>query len=151
VDAAIETYLGAVVSSVERIVACLEGVEGEALNWRPLPGSNSLYAIATHALANAERNVLGTFAGLPYDWRRDEEFAAAGVSAEPLRARWASLQRRMWEALDPLPASDLKGLRVHPRLGEVPGWAVLLQAARHAAEHAGEAELTRNLVDNRKK
>jgi hypothetical protein len=35
----------------------------------------------------------------------------------------------------------------HPRMGRVPGREILLRATGHAAEHAGEAELTRKWLD----
>ena len=144
--AEITMYLQAIEGSVERVLACLNGLDDAAIRWQPLPSANCLAAIARHTLANAERNVLGTFAREPYDWRRDEEFLADAETAASLGAAWANLRRRVREALETMPESSLSGLRAHPRMGEVTGRAVLLQAARHAAEHVGEAELTRSLL-----
>ncbi|MGH2632043.1 MAG: DUF664 domain-containing protein [Tepidiformaceae bacterium] len=148
-DAELAMYLRAIEGSLERVLACLEGLDAQAIQWRPLPTANCLAAIARHALANAERNLLGTFAGQPYDWHRDEEFLAEAETAASLHAGWEALRQRFRDALDAAPASTLEELRQHPRMGEVTGRAVLLQAARHVAEHVGEAELTRALLDNR--
>ncbi len=48
-----------IASSLDRLVGCLDGLDAEALNWcPPAPGANSLYALATHTLGNAEENIL---------------------------------------------------------------------------------------------
>jgi hypothetical protein len=40
---------------IDSIVGVLDGLSAEELNWRPVaPATNSLYAIATHVLGNAE-------------------------------------------------------------------------------------------------
>ncbi len=142
-----ERFLDAIVSSLGRIIACLDGLSEADARWSPsAPKANSLLVIANHTLANAERNVLATFAGEPYDWDRDAEFLAESVTPLQLRASFANLSGRMRAALEASPAADLVSERSHPRLGAVPGREVLLQAAHHAAEHVGEAELTRALL-----
>ncbi|MEO9255845.1 MAG: DUF664 domain-containing protein, partial [Tepidiformaceae bacterium] len=76
----------------------------------------------------------------------DDEFVADDETPEQLRASWEALRQRMREVIEPIPVTALAELREHPRLGTVAGRIVLLQAARHAAEHLGEAQLTRALV-----
>lgn len=140
-------FADAISSSVDRVIECLAGLSQEDAHWSSAaPRANSLLAIANHVLANAERNVLATYCGLPYDWNRDAEFLAEGESPESLAARWAELRSRMGAALSSRGEGELVRVREHPRLGEVPGREVLLQAARHAAEHVGEAELTLRLL-----
>ena len=145
-DTEIGTYLGAVDESLEMIMACFEGLDGEAMRWQPLANANCLAVIAKHSMANAHRNVLAHFANEPYDYHRDEEFVLDGEGSASLVTTWETLRRRMRERLDPMPHSSLDAICNHARMGAVPGRAVLLQAARHAAEHAGEARLTRHLV-----
>lgn len=141
-------FLRAISSSLDRIVGCLDGLDATGLNSRPpIAGANSLYAIATHALANAERNVLGTYCGEPYAWDREAEFSVEGEALELVREHWARLRARMEVALESADPSRLASECDHPRLGRVPGREVLLQAARHAAEHVGEAELTQHLLE----
>ena len=41
------------------------------------------------------------------------------------------------------------GTRAHPRRGTITGRDVLIVVARHAAEHWGEAQLTRSLLKAR--
>jgi hypothetical protein len=142
----IQMYVRAIEGSCGHVIECLDGLDGDEIRWHPLASANSLAAIAKLTLANTERNVLATFAGQHYDWHRDEEFVADGETAESLRATWEQLRTRMHECLGAMPATTLEELCEHPRLGRIAGRAVLLQAARHAAEHLGEAQLTRALL-----
>ena len=139
-------YLRVIGEGLASVVRSMDGLDEDAIRWKPLPSANGLASIARHSLANAERNVLGTFAGEPYTWRRDQEFLTDEETAETLRAAWERLHGRMWQALESMPASSLATTREHPRMGTVPGRAVLLRAACHAAEHGAEAGLTRGLV-----
>lgn len=143
-----EIYLGFISRSLERVVATLDGLDDTALAWRPAAeDANCLLAIASHALANAEDNVLGTVCGEPVQRERAGEFLASGVTAEQVRERWEALHKRMSAAMGRLKARDLSAEREHPRRGWLTGREVLIVAARHAAEHQGEAELTRHLLD----
>jgi len=143
-----ETFSEFIVESLDMILRCAEGLDGTTLNWRAdVEGTNSLYVIANHSMANAERNVLATFCGEPYDYDREAEFAAAGDSVEELLGRWAVLRARIETVLAATGSEHLARDCTHFRLGVVPGRTVLLQAARHAAEHVGEARLTRAFVD----
>lgn len=143
-----EIYLGFISRSLERIVATLDGLDEAALAWRPpAEDANSLLAIATHALANAEDNILGTVCGEPVQRERAGEFVQTGVTPEQVRERWEALYQRISAAMGRLKARDLTAERGHPRRGPLSGREVLIVAARHAAEHQGEAELTRHLLD----
>jgi hypothetical protein len=43
-----------IASSLDRLVACLDGLDADGLNWRPAATeANSLYALTTHTLGNA--------------------------------------------------------------------------------------------------
>jgi hypothetical protein len=143
-----EMYLGFISRSLERVVATLDGLDAAALAWRPAAeDANCLLAIASHALVNAEDNVLGAVCGEQVRRERVGEFVAAGLTAEQVRERWEALHKRMSAAMGELKARDLTAEREHPRRGRLTGRAVLIVAARHAAEHQGEAELTRHLLE----
>jgi len=60
--------------------------------------------------------------------------------------RLREVLERMEQALVGLSSVHLDGERDHPRRGKMSCREVLLVAARHAAEHMGQAELTRDLV-----
>src|SRR3954454_10337579 len=87
-------------SSLDRLVACLDGLSADDLNWRPpAPEANSLYALAVHTLGNAEENILETLAGQVVGRDREAEFTAQGASSEVVAARWRALRERLARAL----------------------------------------------------
>jgi hypothetical protein len=89
----IALFWHAISRTLDRIIACLDGLDEEGLNWRPpAEGANSLYALATHMLANAEENLLGVLCDQPVARDREAEFVARDAAAEPLRAHWRDLQ-----------------------------------------------------------
>lgn len=136
-----------IASSLDRLVACLDGLDADDLNWRPpAPGANSLYALATHTLGNSEENILETLGGRAVGRDREAEFAAIGASAGAIAARWRELRAELARTLAALPAGALDTEYAHPRRGTLTGRAILIVVARHAAEHLGQAELTRDLL-----
>jgi uncharacterized damage-inducible protein DinB len=136
-----------IASSLDRLVACLTDRSEAQLNWRPpAPATNSLYALAVHTLGNAEENLLQTLAGQPVGRDRAGEFAARGDSAQVVAARWATLRAEVGARLASLPADALDVTYHHPRRGPLTGREILIVVARHAAEHLGQAELTRDLL-----
>jgi hypothetical protein len=146
-DHHIAAAAGFLCRSLARIVGCLEDLDGAEQRWQPpAPTANSLLAIAAHALANAEDNVLGVLGQQPVPRERAAEFDVRGLTAEAVRQRWAQLEPRLTRALQQMPASALVAEVSHPRRGRLSAFEVLLVALRHAAEHQGEAELTRTLV-----
>ena len=131
---------------LDRIVACLEGLDDRGLNWRPTPeGTNSLSVIVMHTLGNAEENVLEMLCGEPVGRDRDAEFAASGESEAELQERWRSLRERLQSCLAGLAPEDMGREFEHTRRGVMTGREVMLITISHAAEHIGEAELTLNL------
>lgn len=133
-------------SSLDRLVELVTALDDAALGWRPhaITTSNSIGGLAVHTLANAEENILGVLAGHSVDRDHQHEFAAVTSSAA-IRAQWFDLRRRLAAAIGSLSSVDMARLRVHPRRGSITGREVLLVVARHAAEHLGQAELTRDL------
>ena len=142
----IASYWGFISRSIDRTLACLDGLSEDELNWRPLESANSLYVLATHVLGTTEENILGVLCGQPVHRQRAEEFASQGVSAEPIWLRWHNLQKRIQAGFEHLPPGELDREREHPRRGRLIGRDVLIVVARHAAEHMGQAELTRDLL-----
>lgn len=138
------TYL---CQSIDRLLACLDGLDATASRWRPpAPEANSLHTLALHTLGNAEENVLEVLAGQQVGRDRDAEFADDATTPDSIRARWADLRPRLEAALAALPDADLAHVQTHPRRAGLTGLEVLITTTRHAAEHAGQAELTRDLL-----
>lgn len=142
----IQSFWRFIESSIDRLVACLDGLNEDELNWRPLSDANSLFVLATHILGTAEENILGVLCGQQVDRQRQAEFATRGGSAEPIRLRWNELRERMSQGLVRLSPAKLDDEREHPRRGRQTGREVLIVVARHAAEHLGHAELTLDLL-----
>jgi hypothetical protein len=132
--------------SIERILLCLEGLNEEDLNWRPLDNANSLYVLATHMMGNIEANILGVLCHQKVNRHREEEFKAWGDSAGPIIKRWRELQDTISVHLAELPLNALDREYEHPRRGKITGRDLLITITRHAAEHVGHAELTRDLL-----
>lgn len=146
----VESFQHFIFGTVDSIVGALDGLTAEELNWRPAaPATNSLYAIATHVLGNAEENLLGTLGRQPHGRNYATEFSAAAPVPDAVRERWTDLRERIAKHLASLTRDDLDGARQHPRRGTITGRNVLIVVARHAAEHWGEAQLTRSLLKAR--
>jgi uncharacterized damage-inducible protein DinB len=142
----IETFWKYISSSVEHLLGCLEGLSEEDINWRPLEHANSLYVLANHVMGNIAENMLEVLCGQPVHRQREAEFTAQGSSPEALDRQWMELKERVHNALSKFPPDDLEQSREHPRRGSMTGREVLIVVARHAAEHMGQAYLTRDLL-----
>ena len=145
-DKEIESFWNFIRDSVDRLLACLEGLDEADLNWRPLENANSLYVLANHTISNIERNILGILCYQKISQDREEAFEARGNSAEPLQQKWNEIQKRVSSCLAKLSAVDLNQEHDHPRRDKITGRDALLVVARHAAEHMGQAFLTRDLL-----
>ena len=156
-----ESHLWAIEAAVEGVLECLDGLSTAELAWRPpvldeggsgpgAPpgqggGGNTLYALATHVVGNAEQNVVAFYAGQHVSRERRAEFLAEGQSIQPLRERWLALRDRLRGAVDMTDTVELEIERDHPNRGRLTGREVLLTCLGHANEHRGEAQLIRDL------
>ena len=148
---------------LDRVVEALEGLDAEQAAWKPLEAGSSLIVLVTHVFGSAE-NTLVQLAGQESSRDRDREFLAPW-SVDSVRENAEEAKARMAAALDRLDPATLAAERSSPRSSARPltvpavttqhagGRTVrdwLLQALAHAAEHAGHAELTRDLVRARR-
>ena len=91
----VESFQHFIFNTIDSIVGVLDGLSAEELNWRPIaPATNSLYAIATHVLGNAEENLLGTLCDQPHCRNYPTEFSTAAPVPDAVRARWVELRER---------------------------------------------------------
>ena len=74
----------------------------------------------------------------------------SGGSAAGIEARWNELKDQISDAIEELPTTELDREWEHPRRGSINGRELLIVVARHAAEHYGQAQLTRDLVKARR-
>ncbi len=147
----IRAFSDKIIEQVDRLIACLDGLQADDLNWRPpAPDANSLYVLATHVMGNVQETVLSLLGGQSNVRDRDSEFIAAGASADDLQQRWNLLKEHVQETLAKLDPAELDREREHPRRHIMQtGREMLLSTACHAAEHAGQAELTQDLLRGR--
>ena len=133
---------------VERVLSAAEGLDAAQLSWAPsTKGANSLLVLVAHTVGAAERHVVRGVGGGEVSGTRDEEFVVRGDLA-PIRARWDTVRRKIVETIDNMPPGRLDDEVPKPsRLRTIHG--VLVHAIAHAAEHAGQAELTRDLIKER--
>jgi hypothetical protein len=136
------------IREIERVIGATDGLNVEQLAWTPAAkGANSLIVLVSHTIGSAERRILGDIAGRVTARTRDEEFTDAGDIAG-MRARWGDVKRDIIEVLDNLPPGRLDD--------DLPGPvstssvnAMIVHVIAHASEHAGQAELTRDLLKQR--
>jgi uncharacterized damage-inducible protein DinB len=150
IDKEIESFWRFIKSSIDRILLCTNELSEAELNWRPLDNANSLYVLAIHTIGNTEENILGVLCGQKITRRREDEFKARGKSVGPLHKRWQEVQERISSYLGQLSPDALEKEYEHPRRGKLTGRDVLIVVARHAAEHMGQAELTRDLLHSKR-
>jgi uncharacterized damage-inducible protein DinB len=142
----IETFWGYIATSLDRLVEVGGSLDPDGLHWRPpAPGANSVAILVHHTLSNAEGNLLGTLAGEDVKRDREAEFAEGEGTGADLVDEWRILRARFERSLRGVDAAEMERQRPHPRRGSVNGREVLIVVARHAAEHMGQAELTRDL------
>ena len=146
-SAEIESFRLRFAHEFDRLLRTLDGLDEDAVNWKPAaPSANSILVLVTHALASAEDHVVRRAGGKPVVRSRDAEFAAKG-DASKLATRADEVKRRIDETLAAL--DGRLGDEREPSFDDWPGtWTVrdtLVNSIAHTAEHAGHAELTRDL------
>lgn len=128
------------------LLAALEGLPPEALDWVPGPDMNSLTVLVVH-VAGATRYWAGDVAYGDLSHRdRAAEFAAHGLTPEALHARIEDVLAYLRARFETATLDTLSESRPAPgRPGTyTQGWA-LLHALEHAALHVGHAQITRQL------
>ena len=142
----IDVFWRLIANTVDRLIGCLEGQRADDLNWTPLEDANSLYVLATHTMGNIRQNVLGGLCDVPVQRDRDAEFQVTGDSPEEIKARWNELRDQISDCVLHVPEDRLDRAKEHPGRGAISDRETLIVAARHAAEHFGQAQLTRDLL-----
>jgi len=136
------------VREVERVISATDGLTAEQLAWTPTAkDANSLIVLAAHTVGAAERHILERIASRKPRRTRDEEFADAG-DIGGVRERWNDVKRGIVDVLDNLPPGRLDEDLVGP-VSTSSVQAMIVHAVAHASEHAGQAELTRDLARER--
>jgi uncharacterized damage-inducible protein DinB len=131
-----------------------EGLDMEALNWRPTAAeTNSIYQLLTHMTGSEAWWLHEIVGGADVKRDRPAEFAAKGDDLAALKAKSDTVARRSEAVLHGLSDADLAAMRDTTQGGRsVPcsvRWCIL-HVVEHTARHVGHIELTRQLWHARK-
>jgi uncharacterized damage-inducible protein DinB len=134
----------------EGIGKTIDGLTLEAIDWIPGPEMNSLGILMAH-VAGSEKHWFGdVIAGEQTARDREAEFRTRGRDAEGLRAGLQEMLAYGRSVVGKLELADLTSERIpYPDGRTMPVGSCLLHILRHAAEHAGHMQVTRQLWDNR--
>ena len=150
---------------IDRTLDALDGLTDAEARWQPVESGSSVVVLAGHVLGSAE-NMLVRLSGGTYVRDRDAEFLTPGQPAE-MRAAAEAVKGRIASAFAALDPATLGAEREAPPSHSAPTQRVvpsawtgtagahtprefLLQQISHTAEHAGHAELTRDLIKARR-
>ncbi len=134
-----------IAGSLDRLMALAAEQPAGVLRFRPpAPGANSILGLARHTLANARDNILGVMQGSAGGRDRQTEFEDLDPAA--LVELWGHLRPELEGVIGTLTTTMLNETVEHGWRGPIARREVLIVVARHAAEHLGQAELTRDLA-----
>lgn len=137
--------------SVEDLRRSLDGLEADALNWRPAADTVSIAVLAVHVLSSTRWWLsVATGVDLP-DRDRDSEFVASAASGDSLRAWFEDMARQCDALLDTREPIDWSAQRRPDPddAQEASAAFALLHALQHLREHEGQMSLTRQLWEGR--
>jgi len=141
-----EVFLERIAASIDRILATMDGLTQDDINWRPpAEKTNSLYVLGVHTIAYTAFVISTKLCGKSGTRDAEAEFSAVGESVGPLRMSWQLQRKQLSEEMAKLPPGALDKKYDYTNRN-VSGIEVLLILARHAHEHVGHAELTRDLL-----
>lgn len=125
----------------------ITGLDAEALNWKPGDETNSLAVLVSHAL-DAERFLLSSAVDEVIERDREAKFRVEAASPDELLA-WIDESERVVDGyLDRLTAENLVAETARPGRTRTGAWW-LQHALEHSCEHVGQAELTRQMWEQR--
>jgi len=158
-DPELESIRRRLFRDIDRVAESLDGLNDEQIAWKPLATGSSLIVLITHVVGSAQNTVV-QLVGEESLRDRDSEFLAPWT-AQSARVEVEAAKARISAALERLDVRTLDAEHAPPRVSSrpltVPAVSTasagpktsrdfLLQMIAHAAEHAGHAELTRDLV-----
>jgi uncharacterized damage-inducible protein DinB len=149
VSSELASYLQMIEDLRGQVRDLIADLPAEALNWRPLDGTeehatNSLAALAAH-IAGAEHFLIGEGVGnLPPSRDRDAEFETRAASAAELVDLLEQVAKETQRVCSALSEADLDGRR-EMRSRSVPVRWCILHVIDHTALHLGHMQLTYQL------
>ena len=151
-EAEVQGYLKELGILRKQIQDAIQGLNEEAVNWRPLPkDTNSIYAILCHLIGSDKFWVKQIISGEAFTRDREAEFRASGHLSEVLD-RWQKATMANENLLHRLNTSQLGETRTvptRPEWGSVTVRWCILHLISHYAVHLGHIQLTRQLWDQK--
>src|SRR5262249_32584185 len=135
---------------LRQLAAEVEGLDREALGWRPAPETTAISNLVLHVIG-AMKVGFTVLSGEPQERDRAAEFEAPPLGTPELRARRAAAQPAAPPFAGRRSIADLLAMRHRPaRNLRASGLVVLLIAWGHATEHLAQVRLTRQLYADRR-
>lgn len=148
-DTMAQTYLDKIDQLRGKIMAALQDMSSEELNWTPpAANSNSPYVLATHIIGTEREWIHQMVGGHEISRDRGAEFLAVGHDPAPLAEMLAQNGATSRDVISKLTVADMDQSRVSPaRLGGTPITLhyCLMHMVEHLAEHVGHIELTKQM------
>jgi DinB superfamily len=128
-------------------------VPADALDWKPGPDTNSIWAISIHALSACRHWLVAVVAREPNPRDRESEFRATGSDNEELiqaGKRWIADARRLLPGMDgayleaPCDLMRTTGI-MFPTTDTISNRMALLHSLEHLGIHVGHVQLTAQL------
>ncbi len=136
--------------SVDHLREAIDGLAPDSLAWQPAgEDSNSITVLAVHGL-HSSRWWMSIARGLPLPERdRPSEFMAESASDTDLLSFVDTMAAECRARLDPDEGFDPAAMRPTPEAEPVSAAWALLHALEHFREHVAQAQLTRQLSQQR--
>jgi len=139
-------FWGFISGSLDRLMGLVREQPEAVVRWTPIASdANSIFVLAQHTIGNAADNLLAVLGGQEMVRDRAAEFETS-TTVTALVERWSELRPALESQMRSLGTAEFLAEFVHPRRGAISGLSILIVVARHAAEHLGQAELTRDLA-----
>ncbi len=145
-NAEIQGYADSINGLLTEVEGHIEGLSGDALNWRPLArDTNSLAVIVTHMCGSLGLWVYQTLTGEDVSRVRDSEFQARAQGPDELLTLIALAKSRARTALEGCTAESLNDTVVLPGGEPRTKRSAILTTIEHLSLHLGHMDLTRQL------
>lgn len=129
----------------EKVRSALQGLDGEAIHWRPGPETNSVAGLVAHMVNSERRNLLRAVGS--DDERDPDELKRRSGTPATLRQLIDAADQWLDEYQRTLDVSALSAVVTHPHRGDRTALALVLETYGHLKEHYGHLQLTKQLYE----
>ncbi|MBI4785643.1 MAG: DUF664 domain-containing protein [Chloroflexi bacterium] len=145
----VQLYLERLQDRRAEMLKALDGLDADALDWKPLSAdANSVTVLAVHSLGAERRWLHEVVGGTKIQRDRDAEFRTRAADVGALKAMYAAAALESEQILTQLSAEDMDATRKLPKDSCTVRWAIL-HVLEHYSEHLAQMWLTRQLWENR--